>query len=204
MRGICWASALVVLLLAGCGSATTVTQTTTVTKTTSATASKPEIAASTRGTTAPPKSAHIAAHPPAPPTDIVHTCAPPSSSAGTTITSFVARNMSCAVALRHVTEGRNAPDFGAWTCTYDPGLTRCVNGRMSFTMVYREQSTPSTPASTEQAGSYDHSTDEQFCSTHQCIENFPNGSGYIVQCVDGEWSHSGGLSGACSDHGGES
>jgi hypothetical protein len=24
-----------------------------------------------------------------------------------------------------------------------------------------------------------------------------------VQCTDGEWSHSGGLSGACSDHGGE-
>jgi hypothetical protein len=57
--------------------------------------------------------------------------------------------------------------------------------------------------SVEASGSYSHATDTQFCSTHQCIENFPNGSGYIVQCVDGEWSHSGGLSGACSDHGGE-
>jgi hypothetical protein len=43
-----------------------------------------------------------------------------------------------------------------------------------------------------------------FCTTHTCIPNFPNGNGYIVQCADGEWSHSGGLSGACSDHGGES
>jgi hypothetical protein len=43
-----------------------------------------------------------------------------------------------------------------------------------------------------------------FCDTHACIENFDNGNGYIVQCNDGRWSHSGGLPGACSYHGGES
>jgi hypothetical protein len=42
-----------------------------------------------------------------------------------------------------------------------------------------------------------------FCSTHTCIANFNNGNGYIVQCEDGEWSHSGGEPGACSYHGGE-
>jgi hypothetical protein len=42
-----------------------------------------------------------------------------------------------------------------------------------------------------------------FCSTHACIDNFDNGTGYVVQCVDGEWSHSGGRPGACSYHGGE-
>jgi hypothetical protein len=42
-----------------------------------------------------------------------------------------------------------------------------------------------------------------FCSTHDCIPNFPNGIGFIVQCADGTWSHSGGIQGACSDHGGE-
>jgi hypothetical protein len=42
-----------------------------------------------------------------------------------------------------------------------------------------------------------------FCDTHTCIDNFYNGNGYIVQCADGEWSHSGGLPGACSYHGGE-
>jgi hypothetical protein len=42
-----------------------------------------------------------------------------------------------------------------------------------------------------------------FCANHTCIANFDNGHGYIVQCADGEWSHSGGESGACSDHGGE-
>ena len=42
-----------------------------------------------------------------------------------------------------------------------------------------------------------------FCQTHTCIPNFPNGKGYIIECRDGEYSHSGGLPGACSDHGGE-
>lgn len=43
----------------------------------------------------------------------------------------------------------------------------------------------------------------RFCLTHSCIANFGNGHGTIVQCNDGEWSHSGGLPGACSYHGGE-
>jgi hypothetical protein len=56
---------------------------------------------------------------------------------------------------------------------------------------------------TEGAGSLSHAEDAQFCGTHECIENFADGHGEVVQCTDGEWSHSGGLSGACSDHGGE-
>ncbi len=48
-----------------------------------------------------------------------------------------------------------------------------------------------------------HASDAQFCSAHTCIKNFPNGNGTVVQCADGEWSHSGGLSGECSDHGGD-
>ena len=55
----------------------------------------------------------------------------------------------------------------------------------------------------EGPGSYSHATDAQFCSTHTCIAYFPNGRGTIVQCVDGEWSHSGGIQGACSYHRGE-
>lgn len=42
-----------------------------------------------------------------------------------------------------------------------------------------------------------------FCETHSCIDNFDNGVGYIVECSDGTWSHSGGRPGACSYHGGE-
>ena len=41
-----------------------------------------------------------------------------------------------------------------------------------------------------------------FCDTHACIPNFDNGTGSIVQCADGTWSHSGGRPGACSHHGG--
>ena len=55
----------------------------------------------------------------------------------------------------------------------------------------------------EGPGSASHAEDAQFCSRHTCIPNFPNGSGTVVECNDGEWSHSGGLSGACSHHGGE-
>ena len=47
-------------------------------------------------------------------------------------------------------------------------------------------------------------TGATFCSTHRCIASFDEGSGYIVRCNDGEWSHSGGRPGACSSHGGES
>ncbi len=42
-----------------------------------------------------------------------------------------------------------------------------------------------------------------FCDTHDCIPSFDEGDGSIVQCADGEWSHSGGRPGACSSHGGE-
>lgn len=41
-----------------------------------------------------------------------------------------------------------------------------------------------------------------FCSTHDCIPNYPNGKGTTVQCADGSYSQSGGRQGACSHHGG--
>jgi len=53
---------------------------------------------------------------------------------------------------------------------------------------------PSPPASS--------GSDASFCATHSCITSFADGKGSIVQCADGEWSHSGGLSGVCSRHGG--
>jgi hypothetical protein len=55
----------------------------------------------------------------------------------------------------------------------------------------------------EGPGSLSHAEDGKFCESHTCIENFPYGHGTVVECSDGEWSHSGGISGACSDHGGE-
>jgi hypothetical protein len=57
---------------------------------------------------------------------------------------------------------------------------------------------PPTPAPSSTSGA-----EGDFCSSHSCIDSFDDGTGYIVQCADGEWSHSGGRPGACSDHGGE-
>jgi hypothetical protein len=41
------------------------------------------------------------------------------------------------------------------------------------------------------------------CTYFTCIDNFWNGRGYMVECNDGTYSMSGGISGACSDHDGE-
>jgi hypothetical protein len=41
------------------------------------------------------------------------------------------------------------------------------------------------------------------CAYFSCIENFGNGSGYMVECNDGMYSMSGGIDGVCSDHRGE-
>jgi hypothetical protein len=60
-----------------------------------------------------------------------------------------------------------------------------------------KQSAPSAPRSTPPSG-----TPPDFCSTHRCIPSFDEGTGSIVQCADGEWSHSGGHPGVCSGHGG--
>jgi hypothetical protein len=46
------------------------------------------------------------------------------------------------------------------------------------------------------------SDDSSFCDIHDCIPNFDNGNGSVVQCEDGTYSHSGGIQGACSHHGG--
>lgn len=72
-------------------------------------------------------------------------------------------------------------------------------------------SEPSLPPSGEppgsgaedQVGSYSHAGDEGFCQEHDCIGEFESEDGYVVKCTDGSYSHAGGKSGACSDHGGE-
>jgi hypothetical protein len=51
-------------------------------------------------------------------------------------------------------------------------------------------------------GSYVYSPASSFCAYFSCISNFPNGTGYVVECNDGKFSKSGGKSGSCSQHGG--
>jgi hypothetical protein len=55
----------------------------------------------------------------------------------------------------------------------------------------------------EEVGSSSRTTDAQFCSEHECIGSFTKERGTIVECSDGSYSHAGGVSGACSHHGGE-
>lgn len=47
-----------------------------------------------------------------------------------------------------------------------------------------------------------YSPPPDFCSYFACVGAFADGRGYVVQCVDGQFSRSGGRPGACSSHGG--
>lgn len=58
------------------------------------------------------------------------------------------------------------------------------------------------PTEHDELGSYSHATDAQFCSEHDCIGEFDSEPGRIAECADGSFSHSGGIQGACSYHGG--
>lgn len=51
-------------------------------------------------------------------------------------------------------------------------------------------------------GSYIYDPPSDFCSYFDCIDNFWNGRGYVMECQDGMYSKSGGISGSCSHHSG--
>jgi hypothetical protein len=52
-------------------------------------------------------------------------------------------------------------------------------------------------------GSLIYSPPSDLCSWIDCIPSFwDSTNGYVIQCADGEFSHSGGVSGSCSSHGG--
>jgi len=54
------------------------------------------------------------------------------------------------------------------------------------------------------AGNLIYSPPGNFCAYFACIASFwSHTNGYVDQCVDGTYSHSGGVRGACSRHGGE-
>lgn len=52
-------------------------------------------------------------------------------------------------------------------------------------------------------GGYIYSPPSAFCGYFSCIGTFWNGSGYVVECADGDYSKSGGHRGSCSHHGGD-
>jgi uncharacterized protein YdeI (BOF family) len=67
---------------------------------------------------------------------------------------------------------------------------------------------PAAQAKPRQAASVTHCDQNipvgaHTCNEHTCIGSFETESGTIVECSDGTYSHAGGISGACSHHGGE-
>ncbi|HEY1688631.1 MAG TPA: hypothetical protein VGF95_07175 [Solirubrobacteraceae bacterium] len=57
-------------------------------------------------------------------------------------------------------------------------------------------------ADTDEVGSASHAGDARFCEEHECIGEFTTEPGVVAECADGTYTHSGGIQGACSDHGG--
>lgn len=51
-------------------------------------------------------------------------------------------------------------------------------------------------------GSVISNPQSDICDYVACIGNFWNGNGYVIQCKDGTFGKSGGISGSCSGHGG--
>ena len=51
-------------------------------------------------------------------------------------------------------------------------------------------------------GSFISAPPANFCNYFNCIASFWNGRGYVMECSDTTYSKSGGISGSCSQHGG--
>ncbi len=66
-----------------------------------------------------------------------------------------------------------------------------------------ETKSESNSEAEDEVGSTSHAGDTKFCEEHHCIGEFTTEDGTVVECSDGTYSHAGGISGACSDHGGE-
>jgi hypothetical protein len=91
------------------------------------------------------------------------------------------------------------------SCGVQSTVVRCSTGSALVSFSYPTEPQQPTAASEEdEVGSTSHATDEQFCQEHECIGSFTTEDGTVVECSDGTYSHAGGISGACSDHGGES
>lgn len=62
---------------------------------------------------------------------------------------------------------------------------------------------PPTSPPAPSSGALVYNPPADFCTTHACVTTFWKAtSGYVVQCANGKYSHSGGVSGACSRDGG--
>lgn len=92
------------------------------------------------------------------------------------------------------------------------GLAACGSSRSTMTTVVEaappvSSSTSAAPTPQPTQSSVPTPTSSGPCDGHPCIGDWEREQaegGTVVQCQDETWSHAGGISGACSDHGGES
>lgn len=108
--------------------------------------------------------------------------------------------------------GSGTPDAdvsGRWACTPSPtGLSPAAVTTAPSPTAIPSQHTCGAPTNpwgyTFCGGNAIDSPPSNFCAYFNCIRSFwESTSGYVEECADGTYSHSGGRSGACSDHGGE-
>lgn len=84
-------------------------------------------------------------------------------------------------------------------------MVECSTGdaQVVFPLALIQTPATSTGSEEDEVGSTSHAGDAEFCENHECIGSFTTEEGTVVECSDGTYSHAGGISGACSDHGGE-
>ncbi|MBV9425803.1 MAG: hypothetical protein JOZ98_23050 [Solirubrobacterales bacterium] len=81
-----------------------------------------------------------------------------------------------------------------------------INSTTTTTVAPRSQPNTTTTTTVPPAPQTTSASGGGPCDGQPCIGDWQKEAaegGTVVQCSDGTWSHAGGLSGACSDHGGE-
>jgi hypothetical protein len=89
------------------------------------------------------------------------------------------------------------------SCGVQSTVVRCSTGSALVSFSYPTEPQSTAASEEDEVGSTSHATDAKFCEENECIGSFTTEEGAIVECSDGSYSHAGGISGACSDHGGE-
>jgi hypothetical protein len=100
---------------------------------------------------------------------------------------------------------------GSATTTTVVSATPAPSGSTGPSAGTSSQTTSAAPASTSGSANTTPQTTPASpsggpCDGHPCIGDWSKEAaegGTVAQCVDGTWSHAGGISGACSHHGGE-
>lgn len=125
------------------------------------------------------------------------------SSAASAVTSSQSPSVSPSPSAVSLSPSHSAPTKSASPSKAAPSTTRATHA--ATTQAAAQKSTcgaPKNPYGYNFCGNGGHITSPAsgVCDYFNCIDNFWNGNGYMVECKDGDYSMSGGIRGACSDH----